>query len=61
MTKHGDTIPENEALTISINVASKEFKEMQVFLKQKANSLSEKEKKQIELFALQIKLEDLIM
>ena len=58
MAKNKDIEPENGALTSPMNTTSKEFKEFQLFISRKAGSLSEKQKQQIELFALQIKIED---
>lgn len=58
MAKNKIIEPENGVLTSSMNVNSKEFKEFQLFLSKKADSLGEKQKLQIELFALQIKIED---
>ncbi len=43
-----------------MNTDSKEFKELQLFLSNKADNLSEKQKIQLELFALQVKMEDYI-
>ncbi|WP_421946542.1 helix-turn-helix transcriptional regulator [Phaeodactylibacter xiamenensis] len=50
--------PDNGALTTPMNADNKEFKELQLFLKNKADELDEKQRLQIELFALQIKIED---
>ena len=58
MAKNKNLESENGVLTSSMNVKNKEFKELQVFLKKKADALSEKQKLQIELFALQVKIED---
>ena len=58
MTKNKNKIPENGVLISSMNVQNREFKELQLFLSNKSNSLSEKEKLSIELFAIQIKIED---
>ena len=58
MAKNKIIEPENGVLTSSMDVNSKEFKEFQLFLSKKADSLGEKQKLQIELFALQIKIED---
>ncbi len=59
MTKNRNIEPENGVLTSSMNVKNREFKEFQVFLSNKANSLSREQKLQIELFALQIKSLDI--
>ena len=58
MAKNRVSEPTNGALTSSMNVENKEFKELQLLLKNKADSLNEKQKLQIELFALQVKIED---
>lgn len=58
MEKNKKLEPESGVLTSSMNVNNKEFKEFQLFLTQKANFLNEKEKLQIELFSLQMKIED---
>ncbi len=58
MIKNKNREPENGALTSSMNVKNREFKEFQLFMKNKAASLNEKQKLQLELFALQIKVED---
>jgi len=50
--------PKDGTLTNSMDVNSKEFKEFQLFLNDKVSSLEDKEKLEIELFALQIKIED---
>lgn len=60
MIKNKSIEPENGVLTSSMNVENKEFKELQLFLSNKADSLSEKQKLQIQLFGLQIKMEDYI-
>ncbi len=44
--------------TIPMKVNTNEFKKFQLFLNEKANQLSEKQKLEIELFALQVKIED---
>jgi len=49
---------QDSVLTTSMDVKSKEFKELQLFLSDKANSLTKKQKNKIELLALQIKIED---
>ena len=43
MTTNRNIEPENGALTAPMNVNNKEFKELQLFLSNKAASLSEKE------------------
>lgn len=58
MAKNKKIEPQSGVLTSSMNVNSKEFKEFQLFLSNKVNSLSEKQKLRIELLALQIKIED---
>ncbi len=58
MAKNRKIEPQNGALTTSMNVNSKEFKEFQLLLSNKANSLNKKQELQIELLALQIKIED---
>ncbi len=58
MKKHKNIEPENGVLTSSMNVKNKEFKNLQLFIANKANSLNEKQKLQLELFSLQIKMED---
>jgi plasmid maintenance system antidote protein VapI len=58
MEKNKNLEPESGVLTSSMNVNNKEFKEFQLFLTQKAKSLNEKEKLQVELFSLQMKIED---
>ena len=50
--------PQNGVLTSSMSVNSKEFKELQIILSEKAKALNEKQKLQIELLGLQIKIED---
>jgi len=50
--------PQDGVLTTSMDVNSKEFKEFQLILKEKAESLEDKQKRSIELLALQIKMED---
>ncbi len=50
--------PKNGVLTNSMNVNSREFKEYQLFLSNKIDTLNEKQKLQIELFALQVKIKD---
>ena len=45
-------------LTISMNVNTKEFNEFQVLLTDKAKSLTETQRLNIELFSLQLQLED---
>lgn len=50
--------PKNGVLTNSINVNSREFKEYQLFLSNKIDTLNTEQKLQIELFALQVKIED---
>jgi len=49
---------EDGVITNSMDVNSKEFKEFQLFLRDKAKGQSAKEKRAIELFSLQIKVED---
>lgn len=49
---------ENGVLTTPMNIDNKEFKELQLFLRNRADALDEKQRLQIELFALQIKIED---
>lgn len=58
MEKNKNLEPDNGVLTAPMNVRNKEFKELQLFLKNKADSLSEKQKLQLELFALQVRIED---
>ncbi len=58
MRKNKNIEPENGILTSSMNVENKEFKELQLFLKNKSASLSKEQKSKIELFALQVKIED---
>jgi len=58
MKKYKGIEPDNGVLTNPMNVHNKEFKELQLFISKKAASLSEKEKINLELFALQIKIED---
>ena len=58
MTKNRNIEPENGVLTSSMNIKNKEFKELQIFIRNRANSLNEKQKLQLELFALQVRLED---
>ena len=60
MVKNKKIEAQNGVLTTSMNVNSKAFKEFQLFLSNKADALSEKQKLQIELLALQIKIEDYI-
>ena len=50
--------PKEGVLTSSMNVNNKEFKEFQVFLSDKAKSLTDKQRLNIELLSLQIKIED---
>ena len=50
--------PRDGTLTTSMNTTSKEFKELQLFLSDKVASLEAKQKLDIELLALQIKIED---
>ena len=49
---------EESVLTDSMDVNSKEFKEFQFLLREKSGSQSAKDKMAIELFSLQIKVED---
>jgi len=56
--KNKNTMPDNGVLTSSMNTQNREFKELQLFLLDKASSLSKQEKINIELFAIQIKIED---
>lgn len=49
---------ENGVLTTPMNIDSKEFMELQLFLRNRADELDEKQRLQLELFALQIKIED---
>lgn len=58
MTNKRNIELENGVLTSSMNVKNREFKELQLFLKKKQEALSEKQKLEIELFALQVKIED---
>lgn len=50
--------PRNGVLTTSMDTTSKEFKELQLFLSNKVKSLEAKQKLDIELLSLQIKIED---
>ena len=50
--------PRDGVLTTSMDIKSKEFKEFQLFLSDKVESLDDKQKLRIELLALQIKIED---
>ena len=50
--------PEEGVLTISMDDSTKEFKELQLYLSNKVESLDEKQKLGIDLLALQIKIED---
>ena len=50
--------PKQGVLTNPIDFDTKAFKELQTIILEKAKKLSENEKRQIELFALQIKMED---
>ncbi|MFK7799680.1 MAG: transcriptional regulator [Aureispira sp.] len=50
--------PHNGVLTTSMDTTSKEFKELQLFLSDKAESLENKQKLDRELLAIQIKIED---
>lgn len=50
--------PQDGALTNSMDTSSKEFREFQLFLRDKAATLDHKQKVNIELLALQIKIED---
>lgn len=58
MAKNKKIEPKSGALTTSMNVNSKEFKAFQLFLSNRVDSLSEKQKSRIELLALKIKIED---
>lgn len=58
MAKHKNIGPENGALTTPMNTKNKEFKEFQLFLKNRADALDEKQRLELELFALQVKIED---
>lgn len=58
MVKHKNIEPENGALTISMNVENRKFKELQLFIKNKANSLNEAQKLQLDFFALQVRIEN---
>jgi len=58
MAKKENIELENGALTSSMNVKNKEFKELQLLLSDNAKALSKKQKLGIELFALRIKIED---
>lgn len=49
---------ETGVLTASMNVENREFNALQLFLKKRADALNEKQKLELELFALQIKMED---
>lgn len=49
---------ENGVLTTPMDVKTKEFKEFQLLLSKKAEALNEKQKLGIELFAIQVKIED---
>lgn len=50
--------PQSGILTSSMDVKSREFKEFQLLLSKKADSLSKKQKLHLELLSLQIKIED---
>lgn len=50
--------PQSGILTSSMDVKSREFKEFQLLLSEKADSLSKKQKLHLELLSLQIKIED---
>lgn len=50
--------PVNGTLSSAMNVDNKEFKELQLFLHNKSKAKSSKQQIAIELFALQIKMED---
>ena len=58
MGKKNNGEPQEGVLTTSMNVNTKEFKEFQLFLSNKVESLEDKQKLRIELLALQIKIED---
>ncbi len=58
MAKNKYVEPQNGLLTNPINVNSKEFKEFKRILSERVNSLTEKEKLEIELFSLQVKVEN---
>jgi len=50
--------PQDGVLTTSMDIKSKEIKELQLIIKNKVDSLEDKQKLSIELLALQIKMED---
>lgn len=58
MGKSKNIVLDNGVLTSSMDTKSREFREFQHFISEKAGSLSESEKSQIELFAIQVKIED---
>jgi len=58
MAKNKSKEPQNGSLTTPMNVNSREFKEFQLFLSNKVDSLEDEQKLRIELLALQIKIED---
>lgn|GEM_PF-5375490 len=59
MSKNNKNIEPNKGtITTPMNVTTKEFKEFQLFLSNKAKSLDRKQKLNIELLSLQIKNED---
>lgn len=53
-----NTEPKNGQLTKPTNLTNQELGELQLFLSQKIEALSDKEKLDIELFALKVKMED---
>lgn len=58
MARNKKIEPENGVLTNSMNVNSREYKEFQLFLSNKIDSLGDKQKLGIELMALEIQIED---
>ncbi len=58
MSKNRNIELENGVLTTQMNANTNEFKEFQELLKEKSESFSLKQKNEIELFSLQIKIED---
>lgn len=58
MEPNKELVLKDGVLTTSMNLKTREFKEFQLFLKQKSDLSSEQQKLRIELLGLQIKMED---
>ncbi|MEO0779859.1 MAG: hypothetical protein AAF146_25090, partial [Bacteroidota bacterium] len=56
--KKQTAVPNSGVLTTAMDVKSKEYREFQLFLSQRAEARSEEQKVKMELLSLQIKIED---